>query len=88
MCRGDGQFVQFGGNKTGGEGFGLNLMGLVAGSQYSLGVLFEVLLNMDQHHLEGDISQTTAGQLKKAQVKDLDECIMRIEQYLETTPKD
>ena len=49
LCRGDGAFMQCGATKVGNQraGFGLGGMGdLVAGSQYSLGVLFEVMINL------------------------------------------
>ena len=79
LCRGDGQFLQLGGNKVG-EGFGLNVMNLVAGSQYSLGLLFEILINLDE-------GQKQNGVVKAIQVSSLPDCLSEIEKYLNVTPK-
>ena len=67
LCRGDGQFVQCGGNKVSNcHGFGLNMSELICGSQYSLGVLFEVLLNLEGERIE------QSGAIKTMEVSDLD----------------
>ena len=83
LCRGDGNFLQCGGNKVG-ESFGLRMSKLIAGSQYSLGLLFEILLNLDQ-----DVKVNEPGCLMQAtspiEIGDLEECVSKIQTYLNST---
>ena len=57
---------------------------LIAGSQYSLGLLFEILLNLDQ-----DVKVNEPGCLMQATspigLGDLEECVSKIQTYLNST---
>ena len=91
LCRGDGAFVQAGATKTGNQSavgsFGLGGLGdIIIGSKYSLGILFEILLNLRESGLnDEDMGQTGVVQRMPVTDTNVQAELNRIGMYLKAT---